>query len=70
MTEPEFICKLQEFIYKKYKTNVEAAKKWVVSPQFVSKVVTGKSRPTQDMIDDMGFTKSERLVVDYTKVKK
>ena len=69
MTEPEFICKLEEFITKKYATNTCAAKAWVVSPQFVSKVLKAQSRPTSDMIKDMGYVKTERLIVKYQKVK-
>jgi len=69
MTEPEFICKLQEFIKKKYASNTNAAKAWVVSPQFVSKVLNAKSRPTPDMIKDMGYMKTERLIITYARIK-
>ena len=67
MTEPEFICKLQDFIKKKYRNNVNAARAWVVSPQFVSKVLNAKARPTADMIKDAGYKKSERTVIDYKR---
>ena len=69
MTEPEFICKLQDFIKKKYKNNANAARYWVVSPQFVGQVLKAKARPTADMIKDMGYKKTERTIVEYKEIK-
>ena len=69
MTEPEFICKLQDFIKKKYKHNAGAAKAWVVSPQFVGQVLSLKARPTEGMIKDAGYEKSERTIINYKRVK-
>ena len=69
MTEPEFICKLQDFIKKKYKNNAAAAKAWVVSPQFVGQVLKSQSRPTADIIKDMGYRKTERTIVEYKRLK-
>lgn len=69
MTEPEFICKLQDFIKKKYQNNAGAAKAWIVSPQFVGQVLKAKARPTEDMIKDMGYRKTEHTVIDYKRVR-
>ena len=69
MTEPEFICKLQDFIKKKYGNNAAAAKAWIVSPQFVGQVLAAKARPTACIIKDMGYKKTERTIVEYKKIR-
>jgi len=69
MTEPEFICKLEGFIKKKYDNNANAARAWGVSRQFVGQVLKAKARPTWPMIRDMGYSKTERTIVDYKRLK-
>ena len=69
MTEPEFICKLEGFIKKKYENNANAARAWVVSRQFVGQVLKAQARPTAAMIKDMGYSKTERTIVDYKRIK-
>lgn len=69
MTEPEFVCKLKDFIKNKYSNNANASKAWVVSPQFVGQVLRLKARPTAIMIADMGFEKTVTTTVIYRKIK-
>lgn len=47
-----------------YHTMTNAAAKFGVSIAFISKVCTGKSQPTPEMVSDMGYKK----VVSYKKV--
>lgn len=69
MTEAQFIIKLERYIKHKYIRAGIAAKKWGVSPQFVSKVLNFHSSPTQVMLDDIGYKRETRKVVTYKEDK-
>lgn len=69
MTESEFITAFEDHIKTKYGTSKAAAKKWKVSPQFVSKVLRLDAKPIDKMLRDIGCSRHVSKFVTYTPTK-
>jgi hypothetical protein len=68
MKTVDVVVELRACIARKYVTQSAAARAWGVSDAFVSAVLKGHKKPTQQMLDEAGLKRVDSETV-YVKVK-
>ena len=67
MTESKFLKLFKLHIFNTHSTQAEAAIHWKVSNNFVSLVVNGVRKPTDQMLKDVGINLKVVTIKKYTR---
>ncbi len=65
MQEEHGLNRMRTYIWGRYNTQKNAAKKWGVSPAFLSAVLKGKKAPTKVMLKEVGLERKVEVRVRY-----
>ena len=69
MTKSKFLTLFKQHIFSTHGTQAAAAEHWNVSNNFVSLVVNGVRKPSEQMLKDAGVKLTVKTITKYTRVK-
>lgn len=61
---------IKEHLFRSYATHKDAAEKWDITRQYLSKIVNGHAPPTKVILDEIGYEKTTTTTTSYRKVRK